>query len=236
MKKLRGNSLNLIACLALMLSLMPNAFAACDYTINALPGQVINLTATPTNVSNYYYLWTQTPANGITLPAVVDTPILTFSAPAYVPGGDNHYDVTVKVINRHPVTGTCTDSKTVCINVGQPLCPMCDNDVCLSSLPGAPECPPYFNYIGLEGDEYIYKYETLSHAGYTGVTLYSGPLADYSLDPDGWDALDQPTVNRPHVCTDLKFSITKNGVLLGEPCTRTVCLNYNPSAAIIVVS
>jgi hypothetical protein len=230
--------------LLLLYGTIATSLGACDYTINVLAGQGIQLSASPASTANYDYLWTATP--GITLPAVVSGPSITLTAPAYdtSAGATNHYEVTVLVTIDPSYAGnirnTCSDSKTVCINVQPPACPLCNGNICkerdASGNPTYPTtgCPPAFDYTGHESSDYTYHYVTLSHTGYTGVPLYEGQVADYTLDAAAWAKLDQPTEASPHVCTDVQFYITRTGTstVVGTPCTKTICLNWDPMATI----
>lgn len=236
MKKIGVNSVGIIVSLILIYAILPTAFGVCDYSVSLLGNQIIELTATPNDPVNYYYLWTQNPANGILPFTPTDQPGLTLKLPPYNPGGVNHYEVTVKVTNKHPVTGTCTDQKTICIDVHEPTCPICDGDACVTSEPVSPNCPPYFHYGGYIDPDglYTFTYETLPHSGYLGQVLhsYTGLNGDFTMSAADWAKLDQPTASNTHVCTDIKFSITEEGNVVGEPCTRTICLNWNPTAGI----
>ncbi len=233
--------------LLLLCGTIATSLGACDYTINVLAGQGIQLSASPASTSNYDYLWTQ--IGGITLPTDVSGTSVTLTAPAYdtSAGATNHYEVTVLVSIDPSYAGdirnTCSDSKTVCINVRPPACPLCDGNICkerdASGIPTYPTagCPPVFDYTGYESPDYTYHYVTLSHTGYTGVPLYEGSTADFTLDTAAWNKLDQPTEASPHVCTDVRFSITRTGTSteVGTPCTSTICLNWDPMATITPV-
>jgi len=207
------------------------AAATCDFNIDVLPGQAISLHATPdTPVGSYIYLWTQT--GGVTLPAVVNTSDLAIYAPTT--SGES-YTVSVLVTNKDAPGSTCVDTKTVCIHVNPPACPLCDGNFC-KTVPTTDYpitgCPPVFVYTGHKGTGYTYHYVTLAHAipPYTGVSLNETSTSDYTLD---WSRLDQPTATNTKVCTVVKFWITdKAGNIVGTPCEKTICLYWDPVAAI----
>jgi hypothetical protein len=251
------NSIAILLAFSMLcvLGILPAASGTCgDYaTLEVLAGQKIVLQATPDDSVHYFYLWTHTgviptfPSSTPTPPATIAPdamPSITIYAPAYdsTPGATNLYSVTAKVTNKHPVSGTCTDSKTICFHVNPPECALCDGDECVTHLPADSTglCPPLFDYTGYEGTNYQYTYETLSHTGYTGVILYQGTTADYSMNTlygtpatTGWAKLDQPSSTATHVCTTVQFSIKDgSGTSIGTPCTKVICLNYNPTAGI----
>ena len=235
MNKIMVHTLDIMLGLILIFSILPAAFAACEYSIDVYAGQQITLTATPnTPVGAYDFLWTT--QGGITLPNDVSTSTITITAP--VQGGQ--YSVTTYVSNHNAPANTCIDSKTICINViGTTYCPLCSGDFCLTNEATAPDCPPVFHYAGIKNPNYIYHYVTLDHTDpdggfYQGITLatLSDPNSDYTLD---WSLLDQPQSDETKACTTVRFWITSGGSMVGTACERNICLYWDPTAGIIPV-
>jgi hypothetical protein len=234
MNKVIAHTLGIMLSLVLMFSILPAALGTCTDTINVYGGQNIKLTATPSSpAGSYDYLWVT--QGGITLPQDVTTSSIDILAPTQ--GG--LYQVTVYVSNHDAPPNTCIDSKTICINsIGTTYCPLCQGDFCITEKGTAPDCPPFFDYKGLENDNYIYNYATLPHTdpsgSYPGFMLQSSAIPDYTLD---WNKLDLAEPTETKACTTIKFWITdKNtGDQIGSPCEKQICLYWDPTAGIIPV-
>lgn len=234
------NRINYCIILAFMvLCIVPAAYAQGCTAVSA--GDTIILKATPYDSTQYWYLWTNNWGEDWTnTGSNKDSyPDLTFTAPPV------NGVVTLTVGAKGAPANTCFDTKTYCFTVT--ACPLCNGNKCVTDTKWVSTdetpiagCPPQFTYPDTEilNDVFTYHYEALPGLEATPAVPRElqavKTTADLLLDPN---LLKQPDEADPEVCSTITFYITKDGDSTHySECTSTVCLYYDPTAGITVIS